>query len=398
MKHQHMQIVNELEGHYKEIEQDLQDYFLNHIKKLTASGDEKEKRGKEILARVNAEANQYREMAQEALLEATTSNQELAERIHVLESELENQGRGVNVLSEQHASQLADVNAAHDAELRELREQHASAVASTQQQHTEELAGVRETLGAEIEGMREQHAAEVEELNQRLQAASCELQDKVAALQVQVQDLTQSLTDARARNRRNEEEVKGHAEMVGEVVALQTQEAAEMEAEIAAWIEETLELKRRKLELEEEVARLAEGKATAENDKEAMRVSMEDGGRQMQDDMERIREELAAAEDRNRMLAEQVEALKGEVEILTDEKATAEGVGQRLAMSVEKLEQEAEGEGGRTREALLRALEPLESYAKTLAALLLPTVSTVRISEGATGEDAAEVADRKSVV
>eukprot|EP00961_Rhodomonas_salina_P218105 2946855-Rhodomonas_salina.3 len=41
--------------------------------------------------------------------------QELAERIHVLESELENQGRGVNVLSEQHASQLADVNAAHDA-------------------------------------------------------------------------------------------------------------------------------------------------------------------------------------------------------------------------------------------------------------------------------------------
>eukprot|EP00961_Rhodomonas_salina_P135591 1824449-Rhodomonas_salina.1 len=33
---------------------------------------------------------------------------------------------------------------------------------------------------------------------------------------------------------------------------------------------------------------------------------MEDGGRQMQDDMERIREELAAAEDRNRMLAEQV--------------------------------------------------------------------------------------------
>eukprot|EP00961_Rhodomonas_salina_P135593 1824449-Rhodomonas_salina.3 len=90
-------------------------------------------------------------------------------------------------------------------------------------------------------------------------------------------------------------------------------------------------------------------------------------------------------------------------------------------MSVEKLEQEAEGEGGRymcpaislracyamlgtdlayaattrTREALLRALEPLESYAKTLAALLLPTVSTVRISEGATGEDAAEVAEEE---
>ena len=72
MKEQQLTLVDEMEQHYKDIERDLQDYFLAYIKKLKTAAEERELEHASTLLAVEEEAGRFQELAEASMLEATT--------------------------------------------------------------------------------------------------------------------------------------------------------------------------------------------------------------------------------------------------------------------------------------------------------------------------------------
>ena len=84
MKVEHIGIVEELERHYKEIERDLQSYFLGYIKKLNAAAEQKERDHLDLVDKISQEADVYREVAEREVAqledEVQRSHEEIAKR------------------------------------------------------------------------------------------------------------------------------------------------------------------------------------------------------------------------------------------------------------------------------------------------------------------------------
>ena len=101
MKAEHLEIIKELERHYKEMEKDMQDYFLNYIAKLKRATEIREKQHLAEIASIKAGTTVFADLGEKTIFEANSTIETLKENVKILESELDEITQHRNLLQQQ---------------------------------------------------------------------------------------------------------------------------------------------------------------------------------------------------------------------------------------------------------------------------------------------------------
>jgi uncharacterized phage infection (PIP) family protein YhgE len=88
MKAEHVEIIKELERNYKEMEKDMQEYFLDYIAKMKRAAEIREKQHVSEISKIRSGATDFTKLGEKSISEANNVIATLTENVATLESEL----------------------------------------------------------------------------------------------------------------------------------------------------------------------------------------------------------------------------------------------------------------------------------------------------------------------